>query len=287
MRSVPAPGGLPGRPRRRASSRGPAPSTATTCSRAARCTGERDVRSEDRQLLLDALLAAGETLVVTYTGANEHSGASRPPAVPLGRDPRRRRPHHARRRCATRVLVRHPLQPYDARNLGRGALVGDRPFSFDRAALAGAPRPPAGERPSAAVPARAAARAGRDDVSLADLKSFLAHPVRDLPAPPPRRLDAARGRGGQRRDPGRPRRARAVGASATGCCARCWPGQDPTAVMTAEQLRGTLPPGGLGTRALHRGRRGVARGSSPAPPTCAPARRAASTSTSTSVTAAG
>ncbi len=27
-------------------------------------------------------------------------------------------------------------------------------------------------------------------------------------------------------------------------------GQDPTAVMTAEQLRGTLPPGGLGTRAL-------------------------------------
>ena len=47
-------------------------------------TGERDVRSEDRQLLLDAILAATESLVVTYTGANEHSGQPRPPAVPLG-----------------------------------------------------------------------------------------------------------------------------------------------------------------------------------------------------------
>ena len=36
------------------------------------------------------------------------------------------------------VLVTHPLQPYDARNLVPGALVGDRPFSFDRSALAGA-----------------------------------------------------------------------------------------------------------------------------------------------------
>ena len=47
-------------------------------------TGERDVRSEDRQLLCDAILAATESLVVTYTGANEHTGQRRPPAVPLG-----------------------------------------------------------------------------------------------------------------------------------------------------------------------------------------------------------
>ena len=47
-------------------------------------TGERDARSEDRQLLLDAILAATQTLVVTYTGANEFSGQPRPPAVPLG-----------------------------------------------------------------------------------------------------------------------------------------------------------------------------------------------------------
>ena len=37
-------------------------------------TGERDIRSEDRQLLLDAIGAATEKLVITYTGANEYSG---------------------------------------------------------------------------------------------------------------------------------------------------------------------------------------------------------------------
>jgi exodeoxyribonuclease V gamma subunit len=46
--------------------------------------GERDRRSEDRQLFLDAILAAKEKLVVLYTGADERTGAERPPAVPLG-----------------------------------------------------------------------------------------------------------------------------------------------------------------------------------------------------------
>ena len=35
-------------------------------------TGERDIRSEDRQLLLDAIGAATEKVVITYTGANEY-----------------------------------------------------------------------------------------------------------------------------------------------------------------------------------------------------------------------
>ena len=47
--------------------------------------GDRDPRSEDRQLLLDAVCAAGEHLVVTYTGADERTGA----AVPAGRAARR------------------------------------------------------------------------------------------------------------------------------------------------------------------------------------------------------
>src|SRR5881628_3099605 len=46
-------------------------------------TGERDIRSEDRQLLLDAIGAATEKLVITYTGADQYSGRERPPAVPL------------------------------------------------------------------------------------------------------------------------------------------------------------------------------------------------------------
>ena len=46
--------------------------------------GERDPRSEDRQLFLDAICAAEDHLVITYTGADERTGAPVPPAVPLG-----------------------------------------------------------------------------------------------------------------------------------------------------------------------------------------------------------
>ena len=83
-------------------------------------TGERDPRSEDRQLLLDALLAATEHLVITYTGANEQ----------LRRQPAARRTRSGEMLDAAdrttpapvrdAVLVRHPLQPYDARNLEAG-----------------------------------------------------------------------------------------------------------------------------------------------------------------------
>ncbi|MGX1763498.1 hypothetical protein ACWIG5_42495, partial [Streptomyces lydicus] len=45
--------------------------------------GERDPRSEDRQLLLDAVLAAQEKLLVFHTGADPVSGAHRPPAIPV------------------------------------------------------------------------------------------------------------------------------------------------------------------------------------------------------------
>ena len=46
--------------------------------------GDRDPRTEDRQMLLDALLAATDRLIVTYTGNDERTNAPRPPAVPVG-----------------------------------------------------------------------------------------------------------------------------------------------------------------------------------------------------------
>ena len=45
--------------------------------------GDRDPRSEDRQLLLDAVLSATDRLVITYTGNDERTNAQRPPAVPV------------------------------------------------------------------------------------------------------------------------------------------------------------------------------------------------------------
>ncbi|RZS86860.1 DNA helicase/exodeoxyribonuclease V gamma subunit [Motilibacter rhizosphaerae] len=138
--------------------------------------GERDPRSEDRQLLLDAIGAAGEHLVVTYTGADERSGATVPPAVPLGElldavDRTVAAPAGTRARDL--VVRRHPLQPADDRNFAL-----PQPFSFDPLAFAGARAQAAGRVPpspllSAPLPPEPAA-----DVALADLARLLDHPAR-------------------------------------------------------------------------------------------------------------
>ncbi len=213
-------------------------------------TGERDVRSEDRQLLLDAVLAATETLVVTYTGANEHSGAGRPPAVPLGEllDALDRTTAAPVRDA---VLVRHPLQPYDPRNLTPGGLVGARPFSFDTAALAGA-RAAAGERhPAPAFLPGPLVDRPREDVSLADLKAFLVHPVRTFLRS---RLDVSAPLEAEEVADAIPVDLDGLGRWAIGdrLVTAVIAGENPYDVMLAEQLAGSLPPFRLGELTLQR-----------------------------------
>lgn len=211
-------------------------------------TGERDVRSEDRQLLLDALMATSETLVVTYTGANEQTGATRPPAVPLGEIL-----DALDRTCAApvreQVLVRHPLQPHDDRNLTPGGVLGGGPFSFDRAALAGATAAAGHRRPTPPFLPGQLAERPRDDVSLADLKAFFTHPVRAFLRG---RLDVSAPLEAEEVSDAIPVDLDALEQWGIGdrLLNEVLAGHDPTAVMTAEQLRGTLPPGTLGTGAL-------------------------------------
>lgn len=140
-------------------------------------TGERDVRSEDRQLMLDAILAATESLVITYTGANEYSGQPRPPAVPLGEllDVLDRTTESEVRES---VVIKHPLQPFDRKNLEAGRLGAPGPFTFDPTALVAA-RAAAGTRPPR--PEFLAGQLllpGDDDVALADLLAFFRDPVK-------------------------------------------------------------------------------------------------------------
>jgi exodeoxyribonuclease V gamma subunit len=143
--------------------------------------GERDPRSEDRQLLLDALMAAGDRLLITYTGRDERTNTRRPPAVPIGEllDTIEQTARlHDGTSAGERLIVTHPLQPFDARNFIPGELGRERPWSFDPAALGGAR---ALELPAAApapflrdpLPAR-----GGEVVELDDLIAFVEHPVR-------------------------------------------------------------------------------------------------------------
>ncbi len=141
--------------------------------------GERDPRSEDRQLLLDAVCAATEHLVVLYSGADPRTGARRPPAVPLG-ELLDAVAATAGPDAPARIVVRHPLQPFDARNFTSGALGVPGPFSFDRVELDGcraaaggqAPPPPFLPGPLPATPATT--------IALDDLVSFAEHPVKQF-----------------------------------------------------------------------------------------------------------
>ena len=137
--------------------------------------GERDLRSEDRQLLLDAIMAATDHLVITYTGADERTNAPQPPCVPLG-DLLDTLDAMAGGTARDHVCVNHPLQPFDARNFTPAALGTDGPFSHDRSALAAArraaePRQPAPSMHLTSLPAVPLA-----ELSPQDLGSFLCSP---------------------------------------------------------------------------------------------------------------
>lgn len=140
-------------------------------------TGERDIRSEDRQLLLDAINAATEHLVITYTGANEYSGQPKPPAVPLAEildilD--MTTPDKVR----DRILIQHPLQPFDIRNVQPGELVPGVPFSFDPKVLHAASTA-AGQRvEQPKFITEPLPHPPPDDIVLADLVAFFKDPVK-------------------------------------------------------------------------------------------------------------
>ncbi len=142
--------------------------------------GDRDVRSEDRQLLLDALLAARDHLILTYSGRDERSNLHRPPAVPVGEllDVIDHTVRGAKSRARDDIVVAHPLQPFDRRNFEPGALVAGRPWSFDALNLAGAEAALAPRQHVPSFLANPLAPYEGVSIGLDQLERFLRHPVR-------------------------------------------------------------------------------------------------------------
>ena len=217
--------------------------------------GDRDTRTEDRQMLLDALLAATDRLIVTYTGNDERTNAARPPAVPVGElldvVDRTVRVADGGRAARSRVVVRHPLQPFDPRNFASGLVVRERPWSFDRVALEGRARivgPRTGAAPFLREPL---ADTAGPIVELDGLVKFAERPVRaflrqrlgmsvadydeDVADALPVELDALEVWAvGQRLVDG------LLGGARLDAC------------VAAEIARGTLPPGALSAQVIDR-----------------------------------
>ncbi len=214
--------------------------------------GERDPRSEDRQLLLDAVCAAEEHLVIVYSGADDRTGATIPPAVPLGElldafDRTATTEDGSRVRDA--ITTRHPLQPFDARNFTDATLGTPGPFSFDRLALAGARAAahPRTEQP--AFLADALDPLPSKDVELTDLQRLLANPARQFLR---QRLSVDNAMSDDEPEDAMPVELDALqkwGIQDRMLTERL-AGVDRNACIAAERARGQLPPGPLGIAIL-------------------------------------
>jgi exodeoxyribonuclease V gamma subunit len=208
-------------------------------------TGERDIRSEDRQLLLDAIGAATEKLVVTYTGTNEYSGQERPPAVPLAEllDTLDVTTTDTVRGA---IVVKHPLQPFDIRNVTPGALIPGEPFTFDPTVLRAARASTGRRTEQPPFIAGALPCPPTQDVVLEDLVGFFKDPVkgffRALDFTLPADVDGV--------EDAMPVDINALEEWTVGdrMLHDMLRGMSPDEARQAEWRRGTLPPGQLGWR---------------------------------------
>ncbi|MFP4636385.1 MAG: exodeoxyribonuclease V subunit gamma, partial [Nitriliruptoraceae bacterium] len=148
--------------------------------------GDRDPRTEDRQLLLDALLAARDAFVVLYAGRDERTNEPRPPAVPVGElldvvDRTVRTDGAGPAAAHEAISIEHPLHASDPRNFRADGPGRGGPFGTDPAALAAAEARRGADRP-AGRPLLDAPLPPLDSevIELTDLVRAVAQPARAL-----------------------------------------------------------------------------------------------------------
>ena len=215
--------------------------------------GDHHVRSEDRQLLLDAVMSARERLVVIFAGRDPRSGATVPPAVPIGElleslDATARTEDGAPVR--SKITTRHPLQPFDAANF---TLVSSVPIPVSVSILPVCEPYAASRerRPAVQVFGREPLPERDDDglVSLSDLIRFFNHPVRAL------MYDRAAlwiTRPDEEPDEQIPVNLNGLDAWSIGerLLRLRMAGHEPESLIAAEWRRGYLPPRALGQKAI-------------------------------------
>ncbi len=223
------------------------------------CVGDRDPRSEDRQLLLDALLAATDHLLITYTGRDERTNAVRPPAVPLGEllDVVDRTARMAADlpddgsppRAREQIVTHHPLQTFDVRNFVTGALVPRRPWSFDAAALGGAKASVGNRSTDTAFLSGPLPAVDAEVVELDDLVWFVQHPLKAFLR---QRLGISVSDVEEEPEDGLPLDLDALQRWTVGqrLLDERLAGIDLAACLAAETVRGVLPPGELAAPVL-------------------------------------
>ncbi|HSX60696.1 MAG TPA: exodeoxyribonuclease V subunit gamma, partial [Tahibacter sp.] len=153
--------------------------------------GDRDVRSDDRYLFLETVMAARDVLHLSYIGESVRDGKPRNPAAPLAELLALLDETHGLRGIAAHDaarpwLVRHPLQPFDARYFDASdpALYS---YRGDLLAL----RRERGAPPAAFLDGAAAvADASSDTVALASLLDYYRRPAQHLLRQHGLRLDA-------------------------------------------------------------------------------------------------
>jgi exodeoxyribonuclease V gamma subunit len=150
-----------------------------------RRAGDRSRRDDDRYLFLEAILAAREQLIITYTGQSIRDNAALPPSVAVSELIDELVRSHggatgvsdddaAVEAVLPGLVTRHPLQPFSPR-LYDGSNA--RLFSYDEALCRGAAALASGPR-RAAVPLFDAPLPAVDgDVTLGELVSFFENPV--------------------------------------------------------------------------------------------------------------